>query len=234
MLLIRALLALFVLAALGACAPPPGPPVSIRPGIGQDVNLDALRPPSGVTYRFEVIDSEVPLPTELRITSRKRSAGTYDYVGDFIYSLPGRGGLEQVAEVLKQELELDDLPVRVRGNMLLIPYLHRADNRFRISRSVVNGDGRRHLPHDCLATLGTCQFTSVLEQDKTALRFESTTTEAKGVWVTRTRPISAGAVARAISEQRLTYSLDKNGVPIDLVIQSRVGSNRMTTIYKRK
>ena len=218
---------------LTACTPP-APQVAIRAGIGQSVDLDALRPPSGVTYRFQVDVKDLPLPIELSVTSRRLRNGQYDYAGNYIYTLPSGDGLEEVIRVFRQTLEVEDLNVQVRGNKLLVPYKHRSDNRFRIALTSFQSGTRRTTPHDCFATLGSCQFISEVSGDPRKVRFLADTTEASGIWTTRLRPAPNQGFARQLALQTLTYSLDRNGVPIDLVVQTRLGSNAETTVFRRK
>ncbi len=226
-------LALLGAACLAACAPPTEP-VAIRPGIGQEVDLDTLRPPSGVTYRYMVEIEALPLPVELVLTSRRRGNGRYDYVGNYIYTLPSGEGLEDVTRVFREALEVENLQVEVRGNQLLVPYRHSADNRFRIAVSTYQAQSRRTVPHDCFATLGSCQFTSTISGDPLQITFLAETTEANGVWTSRLRPDPSQRVARQLARQTLTYSLDRNAVPIDLVVQSSLAGMRETTVFRRK
>ena len=226
-------LALLGATLLAACAPPPAQ-VSIRPGIGQDVDLDTLRPPSGVTYRYMVEIEQLPLPVELVLTSRRRGNGQYDYVGNYIYTLPSGEGLEDVTRVFREALEVDDLQVTVRGNQLLVPYRHTSDNRFRIAVSTYQAQSRRTVPHDCFATLGSCQFTSTISGDPLQVKFLAETSEVGGVWTSRLRADPSQRVARQLARQTLTYSLDKNAVPIDLVVQSSLAGMRETTVFRRQ
>ncbi len=229
------LLALCAAATLTACAPPEqAAQLAIRPGISQVVDLDTLRPPSGVTYRYKVEVKDLPLPVELVVTSRRRGDGAYEYVGNYIYTLPSGEGLEDVSRVLRQTLEVEDLKVEVRGNQLLVPYRHISDNRFRIAVSTFQAQSRRTVPHDCFATLGSCQYTSTISGDPRPVRFLADTTEASGIWTSRLRADPSQGFASQLARQTLTYSLDRNGVPIDLVVQSRLRGMSETTVFRRQ
>jgi len=136
--------------------------------------------------------------------------------------------------VFRQTLEVEDLKVQVRGNKLLVPYKHRADNRFRIAVTSFQSGTRRTTPHDCFATLGSCQFISEVSGDPRKIRFIADTTEASGVWTTRLRPASNQRFARQLARQTLTYSLDRNGVPIDLFVLTQLGGRSETTVFRRR
>lgn len=228
------LLAVLMLTALVSACAAPAPQVAIRAGIGQEVDLDALRPPSGVTYRYKVEVQDLPLPVELVFTSRRRANGQYDYVGNYIYTLPSGEGLDDVSRVLRSALDVDDLQVEVRGNQLLVPYRHRADNRFRIADSTFQSESRTTTPHDCFATLGLCRFTSKISGDPLEVTFLAETSEVSGVWTSKLRADPNQSIARQLARQTLTYSLDKNAVPIDLVVVSRLAGMSETTIFRRQ
>jgi len=160
--------------------------------------------------------------------------GQYDYIGNYIYTLPSDEGLEEVSRVLRQALEVEDLQVEVRGNQLFVPYRHRADNRFRIAVSTYQAESRTTTPHDCFATLGRCTFTSRISGNPLVVTFLADTTEAGGIWTSRLRADPSQPFARLFARQTLTYSLDKNAVPIDLVVQSRLRGVSETTIFRRQ
>lgn len=231
MTFIRALFALLTFATLAACAPP-GPPISIRPGIGQTANLDAIRPPSGVSYRYQMQSDGIDLPVELRITSRRRSATRYDYRGSLTLTLPAAGNLEEIGALIAQSLDLDELNVGIEGNRLIVPVSLQTDNRFRsVASSLVLVDSR-YDPHDCFAVLGTCRYTAIEGERSIALVAE--TTEENGVWRTRTRPDPRKRQPGQQSGiQTLIYSIDENAVLIDMVISSVERGQRSSVVFRR-
>jgi len=124
-------------AALSACAVGPNT-VSIRPGVTSDVDLDAITPPSGVTYRFDLLNADVPVPVSMALTSRRQSAKDYRYQGELVMTLPDAQNLDQIAKTISQVL--GQTSVRATDNQLFIPIGLRSDNRFRASRSSITGD----------------------------------------------------------------------------------------------
>ena len=147
--LLRAFFGLTVIALLAACASPE-PKVAIRSGIGQTANLDAIRPPSGVTYRYSLEADGVQLPVDLRLRSKRRSAKIYDYSGTLNLTLPvpESGNLEEVGDLIAEAFKLDQLNVRLRKNKLLIPVQLRTDNRFRSLSSNLVLTQSQFRPHD--------------------------------------------------------------------------------------
>lgn len=226
----RACLAIMGVALLAACTPP-APPVAIRGGITQAINLDTVRPPSGVTYRYQMEAADLPFPVELRLTSRRRSANTIDYTGSMIMTLPQAGNLEEIGRLIARGLDAEDVSIGIEGNRLLVPIKVRTDNRFRSVKSQLNLIDTQFAPHDCFAVLGTCRYTAT-EQGR-AVSLVTETTEENGVWSTRTRPDRSRGT-RGSGSQLLTYSLDRNAVVIDMVITTSQGGQRSTTIFRRK
>lgn len=218
------------LTVLAACADP-GPPIEIRPGITSATNLDALRPPSGVTYRYALETKDVPIPVTLTLRSQRRSAKIYDYVGTMAISLPPSDNNEEIGNLVARSFGVKD--VKFRGNDLVFPVSLRTDNRFRSISSRLLLLNSRYVPHDCLAVLGTCKYRSITENGD-SIRLISETTESNGVWRSETRPDPAAGPQKGDGRQRAIYSLDRNGVLIDLVLVSTGGSPQETVIFRRK
>lgn len=225
------LIPVFMSLFLAACADP-GPPIEIRPGITSATDLDRLRPPSGVTYRFSLETKDVPIPVTLTLRSQRRSARVYDYIGTMAITLPASENNEEIGNLVAQSFGVKD--VRFRGNDLVFPVNLRTDNRFRSLSSKLLLLNSRFEPHDCLAVLGTCKYTSISEQGQ-AIRLVSETTESGGVWRSETRPDpAAGRQPGGQGRQRSIYSLDRNGVLLDLVLQQFGTQENETVIFRRK
>ena len=219
------------LAALSACAVGPNT-VSIRPGVTSDVDLDAITPPSGVTYRFDLLNADVPVPVSMALTSRRQSAKDYRYQGELVMTLPDAQNLDQIAKTISQVL--GQTSVRATDNQLFIPIGLRSDNRFRASRSSITGDTTLYAPHDCFAVLGTCRYTATDRGGQSA-KLLTTTTEQDGIWRSKTvldpdarNPGLVGETRRAV------YSIDKNAVLIDMVVTRGVGARRSSFSIRRK
>jgi len=226
------ILAGLAVATLAACAPPP-PPIEIRPGIGQSVDLDAIRPPSGATYRYALQSDGLPISVELRLTSRRKSAQIYDYRGALTMTLPQAGDLEAVSRVLQAALEVQKLDVKVSGNRLSVPVNLRTDNRFRSTDSTMLLQKAAYVPHDCFAVIGTCRYE--VREGEQFIALVSETTEESGVWRTRTRPDPARRQrGQGGGTQTQIYSIDKNAVLIDMALTSQRAGQRSTIIFRRK
>lgn len=221
---------LLALALLAACAEP-GPPIQIRSGIGQAVNLDALRPPSGATYRYAVENDAFPLPLEMRLTSKRRSATRYDYAGAVTIALPEAANLKELSQLISKTLEVRNRKVEVRGNTIIIPVNMRTDNRFRSTASNFLLQPVSYAPHDCFAVIGTCRY-AVRAQDGRSVALISETTEKNGIWRSRTRPDARGGGANRI--ESAIYSIDQNGVPIDIALVSVVDGRKSVVIIRRR
>jgi hypothetical protein len=217
---------------LSACADP-AQVARIRPGISSDVDLDAIRPPSGVTYNYTVEQGGLPIPAAVTLTSRRRSSTVYDYNGAMVLQVPGSAA--QLAEVAKAVTKVFKAKgPRIRGNKIFVPLKIRTDNRFRSTSSSLLAANDTFAPHDCFAQLGTCTYTATRD-GKNIIAFISETTETGGIWrtVTRADPKTAPPELRGQREV-LTYSLDKNAVVVDLAISS-VGSGRNEiSVFKRQ
>lgn len=226
-------LALIALLALAACAPP-SPSGTVRPGLASDVDLDAIRPPSGVTYSYDLINDSVPIPASMALTARKRGATAYSYRGQMVLTLPEAGDLEEIAAVISKTI--GETTVRAKGNQLFIPIGLEADNRFRASSSNITGDTTRYTPHDCFAVLGTCRYKATDRSGRSA-SLVSETTEDGGVWrsVTVLDPkAKADNVGLVDERRRAVYSIDTNAVLIDMVVQRGSGARRSTFAIRRK
>lgn len=228
---------LIVIAAsiLAACAAPQ-PPVSIRPGIGQAANLDAIRPPSGAGYRYALEADGVPTPIELQLRSKRRSAKVYDYQGNMVIQLPDipeTENLEEVGQALAKALKLDELNIDIRGNAIRFPVTLRTDNRFRSLASNLVLVRSKYAPHDCFAVIGTCRYTASEGNRSIALIAE--TTEENGVWRTTTKPDPAKRKpGQPGGAQTLIYSIDKNAVLIDMVLSQTNQGQRSSVVFRRK
>lgn len=219
-------------ALLSACAAP-GPAIGIRAGVGQDFDLDAIRPPSGATYTYLMEAEGAPVPAELSLTSKRRSGGRYDYSGFMTLTLPQAENLEEIGKIVTQALQLEEAKIRIRGNKLSIPVGLTADNRFRSTTSNLALQKSSYAPHDCFAVIGTCRYVATQGDQTIALVAE--TSEKDGVWRTKTRPDPAKRKAGQQSgAQSLTYSIDKNAVIIDMVLSQSQGGPRSTVVLRRK
>lgn len=228
---LRAIGPMAVMAFLGACAVSPQSS-SIRPGLGSDADLDSIRPPSGVTYKFDLLNDEVPVPVSMDLTSRRRSATDYRYRGQLAMTLPDAQNLEQVARILTEALGQTD--VTVRGNQLFIPVGLRADNRFRSKSSNITGDTTTYAPHDFFAVLGTCRYTATDRNGRSAALITETT-EENGIWRSRT-VLDPDADNRGLLNEtrRAVYSIDKNAVLIDMIVFRGSGAGRSSFSIRRK
>lgn len=218
--------ALTSLLVLAACAEVE--PVSIRPGLTSEANLDRLRPPSGVTYRFALEDGDLPVPVELTLRSSRRGARIYDYNGAMSIRFPDNVNFENVGDLVAQTFGVKD--VTFRGSTVSFPVKLRTDNRFRSLNSSFVGRAGSYVPHDCFAVLGTCSYRAVNAEGQ-ALDLVSETTETNGVWRSVTKPKRGSGVS---GTQRMTYSLDRNGVLLDMVLSSNQGGQRSRLVFRRK
>ncbi len=225
-------LCVLCLMLVAACAQP-APPISIRPGIGQAANLDAIRPPSGARYSYAMEADGVPVPVELQLRSQRRSANVYDYTGTLNMTLPQADNLEEIGQIIAKSLKVDDLNVGIKGNKLLIPVNLRTDNRFRSISSNLVLVKSNYKPHDCFAVIGTCRYTAS-EGDR-SIALVAKTTEAGGIWKTKTRPDPNERQSRpAGGAQTLIYSIDKNAVLIDMVLSQSERGQRSSVVFRRK
>ncbi|GFE63963.1 hypothetical protein [Litoreibacter roseus] len=216
---------------ISACAEPQKP-ISIRPGLTQTADLDALRPPSGKTYRFAMEKSDDVLSSELVLKSRRKSAKDYEYKGSVILSIPEVGDLEEVTQQLSTLFKTEG--VRAQGSNIFLPITVRTDNRFRTRSSNLLAGPSRFVPHDCFAVIGVCDHVTIIPNGR-QVRFSTETTEADGVWRSVTRVTSRDAPAFAKRMREIwTYSIDRNGVVLDLVIRRRVDGKTDTIIFRRK
>ena len=217
MRVLKFVLMLVVLLGLVACEAP-RPPIEIRGGIGSDVDLNAIRPPSGRTYTYRLENSDLPIPASLRLTSKRRNSKTMDYRGALILTLPKTENLAEVVRIVSQAFEAQG--PRVRGNQIFVPVFLRTDNRFRSTASSLLGDNVRYIPNDCFAVLGTCRHLVVNDKGE-RIGVISETTESNGVWRTSQRPDpNRSPPALRGAREYWVYSIDKNAVLIDLVITS--------------
>ncbi|WP_298261789.1 hypothetical protein [uncultured Litoreibacter sp.] len=224
-------IALLCMATLAGCATPYDP-VQVRSGIGADVDLDALRPPSGVTYNYVLESEGVPVPVTMSLKSRRLGRTNYTYDGQMTMVLPEAENLEEIAKVLSGVLGQTD--IRVRGNRLMIPVGIKSDNRFRSASSNIIGDVTRYTPHDCFAVLGECRYTST-DRNGRSINLLSTTTEDKGVWRSKTILDPKAKNPKIPNETRSSvYSIDKNAVLIDMYIFRKSGANRTVFAIKRR
>lgn len=231
MRLLRAITMLAALGLLAACATSPNP-ATVRPGLGSDVDLDVLRPPSGVTYNFDLINDEVPVPVSMDLTSRRHSAKDYRYRGQLVMTLPDAQNLEQIAKIISEAL--GQTSVRARNNQLFIPIGLRVDNRFRSSRSSITGDTTRYTPHDCFAVLGTCRYTAT-DRDGNSAVLITETKEQDGIWRSKTKLDPKADNRGLVNEtRRAVYSIDKNAVLIDMVVTRGAGAQRSSFSIRRK
>lgn len=231
MSVMRALSLLLTLGLLAACAEPQSP-ATVRPGLSSEVDLDALRPPSGVTYKFDLLNDEVPVPVSMDLTSRRQTATAYRYGGQLVMTLPDAQNLEQIAKIISDAL--GQTSVRAKGNQLFIPIGLRADNRFRSSRSSITGDTTRYTPHDCFAVLGTCRYTAT-DRDGRSASLITETTEEGGIWRSKTVLDPKAKNRGMVNEtRRAVYSIDKNAVLIDMVVTRGSGAQRSSFSIRRK
>lgn len=227
----RCLAVLVAVLALAACASPP-PVGTVRPGLGSDADLDSSRPPSGVTYTYDLINDSVPIPASMTLTSRKRGATAYSYRGQMVLTLPEAQNLEEIAAVISQTI--GQTTVRAKGNQLFIPIGLESDNRFRATSSNITGDTTRYSPHDCFAVIGTCRYKAI-DRSGRAASLVSETTEKGGVWRSVTVLDPKADNAGLINERRrAVYSIDKNAVLIDMVVLRGSGPRRSTFSIRRK
>lgn len=216
---------------LAGCTAPQGP-VSIRSGLGSEANLDAIRPPSGVTYNFLLTNDSAPVPAVMSITSRKRSGNRYTYNGQMVLTLPEAENLEQIAALITDAL--GKTTVSVRGNQLFIPVGLTADNRFRATRSNITSDITRYAPHDCFAVLGTCRYRAIDQLGRVA-SLVTETTEKDGVWRSKTELDPKAENPGLVNEmRRAIYSIDKNAVLIDMVVTRGSGARSTRFAIRRK
>ena len=125
-----------------------------------------------------------------------------------------------------------DLKVRVRGNDIIIPVNLQADNRFRSTSSNFLLQQVSYAPNDCFAVIGTCRY-EVMARGQRA-RLISETTEENGIWRTRTRLDPRDRRGQPARSESSIYSIDKNGVPIDIaVIGQADGQKSVVTIRRR-
>ncbi len=230
---IRAGAALLVSSLLLAACADPTAGIEIRPGSTTSAtNLDALRPPSGVTYRYALETKDVPIPVTLTLRSQRRSAKVYDYIGTMAIALPPSDNNEEIGNLVAESFGVKE--VKFRGNNLVFPVSLRTDNRFRSLSSKLLLNKGKYVPHDCLAVLGTCKYTSLNEQGK-SIKLVSETTESGGIWRSDTRPDpAAGPQPDGEGRLRAVYSLDRNGVLIDMILARIGGGPQDTVVFRRK
>jgi len=230
---VKQLKALFFLVGLtlAGCAAPQGP-VSIRPGLGSEADLDAIRPPSGATYNFILTNDAAPVPATMSITSRKRGGNRYTYTGQMVLTLPEAENLEEITALISEAL--GKTTVRARGNQLFIPVGLTTDNRFRSSRSNITSDVTRYAPHDCFGVIGTCQYRAIDRLGHVAA-LVTETTEKDGVWRSKTKLDPTAKNLGLVNEtRRAIYSIDKNAVLIDMVVTRGSGAQRTRFAIRRK
>jgi len=225
-----ALLGVFFVVA--GCSQNAGPPVEIRPGLTSQADLDAIRPPTGVSYSFDLNSGGLGIPTEMTLRARRTGRNQYEYTGTMEITLPEAENLEVVAEVLAQQL--GKTTVRAKGNQLFIPVGMQVDHRFRSKSSNIVSNTTFYEPHDCFAVLGTCRYTA-MEQDGSVASFIAETTESSGVWRTETK-LDPSAENAGIDDERrrLVYSIDRNAVLIDMVIIQGSGPRQSRFEIRRK
>ncbi|WP_394198202.1 hypothetical protein [Litoreibacter albidus] len=210
----------------------PRDPIQIRPGIGAEVDLNAISPPSGMRYNFALVNEGVPVPVTMSLTSRKRSNSKYTYNGQMVMTLPEAENLEDIAQVLSEAMGKSS--IRVRGNQLFIPVGLTADNRFRSTSSNITGDVTKYAPHDCFGVLGTCRYKAIA-RDGSAVSLITKTTEEGGVWRSTTVLDPKANNAGVPNEtRRSVYSIDQNAVLIDMFILRSSGAERSDFAIKRK
>lgn len=221
----------FVGFALSGCDVAPSGQ-SIRPGVGSEVDLDAAKPPSGVTYRFALSTEGAPFSAEMSLRSRQRSATRYTYTGMMTLTLPDVENLEDISKVVAKTLGKS--PVRVKGNQLFVPIGLTADNRFRAVKSNILSDVTEFAPHDCFAVLGACRHTSTDKSGRSVSLLTMTTEEA-GVWHAKTK-LDPKANNKGIkqSPRHAVFSIDKNAVLIDMVMSRGIGAQRSNFSIRRK
>ncbi len=224
----RIILALFSAAFLAACTDP-GQVAQIRPGLTSDADLDAKRPPNGVTYAYRVEQNGLPIPAGLTLTSRRLSATSYRYNGFMSFEVPGDPeNLKEVGDLVSRVFRTQ--APRIRGNKVFIPITLRTDNRFRSTASSLLAGDDKFSPHDCFAVLGTCTYTASRGDAK--IDFVSETTETGGVWRTVTR--LAQGPSDSNGREVMVYSLDRNAVVLDLAIISRGPGEKRVTTFRRQ
>lgn len=226
------LIALTLTLTLAGCAAPPLPQMSVRAGMGSDVNLNTIRPPSGVTYSYAFEAEGIPAPVTLQLTSKRRSARVYDYNGTFALTIPEADNLEEITKQISQVFDVEG--ITGKGNQLFIPIKLRTDNRFRSVKSSLFFTTKIYAPHDCFAQLGICRF-AISSKGQPTINLITETSEKNGVWRSTTRPDPDKSPRRG---QRLredaVYSIDRNAVIVDMVVtQSGIGRpSRMS--FRRK
>lgn len=230
--LIRALSWVVLAVVLMGCAQPTKRVIDIRPGIGAEVDLDALRPPSGVRYVFDMEDAAGPIPMDMSLVARKTGTKLYRYSGELRLETPSTPAeLADLSNRISQVFKGSGL--RVQGTQVLLPFYMDTDNRFRVRQhrmAMFNLDDR-YEPHDCFAQLGTCTSRAVSATGSiTEARIE--TTEEGGIWRSEAR-VTYGA-PRKTRRQTMIYSLDENGIPIDLLIVTRGPDGSRTNVMRRK
>ncbi len=224
--LYRPVLALIALSFLAACADP-ADSIAIRPGLTSDANLDALRPPSGVTYRYKMESGDIPVPVSLSLRSKRRSARVYDYTGTMAIRFPDEVNFAEIGALVAQSFGVSD--IKFSGSTASFPVALRTDNRFRSLSSDFLRSSGRYVPHDCFAVLGRCTYRA-FEGDQ-SVTLVSETTESGGIWTTVTRP---AAGSQGTGRQRMIYSLDRNGVMVDLVVSSTGQGGREPLVFRRQ
>lgn len=231
---LRATLTLLGLFLLAACGQPSSTTsVNIRPGIGQEVNLNALRPPSGVTYKYVLASDRFPAPVFLTLTSRRRGETTYEYTGSRILSLPEAGNLDQLRQIVARTLKVRDINVRIEGNKIITPAKLRTDNRFRARLANFAEADTIYAPHDCFGVIGTCRYT--VTEGRRRAGFIAKTTESNGIWRSEIRvdPRNRTRGQLPITREHF-YSMDKNGVVLDMIqITTFRGQTSELTIRRR-
>jgi hypothetical protein len=224
----RIVFALAAALVLSACADP-AKVAQIRPGLGAEANLDAARPPSGVTYAYRVEQNGLPIPAGLTLTSRRLSPTSYRYNGFMSFEVPGDPeNLKQVGALVSKAFRTR--APRIQGNKVFIPITIRTDNRFRSTASSLLAGDDKFTPHDCFAVLGTCTYTA--SRGGAQVGFISETSERDGIWRTITR-LADGSERNGMREV-MTYSLDKNAVVLDLAISTRSFGDRRVTTFRRQ
>lgn len=225
--LLRSLAGMLVLVVLSACSDP-AESIQIRPGIGSDVDLERLQPPSGVTYRYSVENNGLPVPVLITLKSRKLSRTRYDYRGNVAFTFPDEVNFDEVGNLVADAFGVKD--IRFRGNTAVFDIQMRTDNRFRSTSASVLSDSERFEPHDCYGMLGKCAYTVRLPGD-VSFKLVTTTTEKDGIWRSTTRAAPENPGPGVIL---YTYSMDRNGVLIDAVERSKGFGDRSVTVYRRK
>lgn len=222
----RVVFALLIAVLLSACADP-YQVSNIRPGVGSDDDLDALRPPSGVTFNYSVIRNDQALPAALSLTSKRINSTTYDYIGSIVFQLPGSvGDIRKISQDIAKVF--GTAAPKIRNNRVYIPVRVRTDNRFRGRSSTLLAGNDRYVPHDCIATLGRCEYQSIDARGRKA-PFTVETTETGGVW----RATTQSKIFKSLKRQ-MVYSLDRNGVLLDMAITGKRNGEVSTMSFLRQ